>query len=495
MQDASRTATPPCDVELSDTVENPQVRRWRMCTIAAKNYLPSVQLLVESFRRHHPDIPVSVLVVDAQPGDVIDHLGFDAHRLGDLPIGDLATAQMATYYDVTELSTALKPYLLQRLLDHGETAVMYLDPDIEVFAPLQDLFELAERHQIVLTPHMTEPTHRGDAYLPEELTSRAGQFNLGFIAVDKGAATVPRVLEGADADVGGRTTSARGYFTDQRWVDAVPTMFTAHRGPRSRVQRRLLEPPPADPRARPGRRLHDRRQAIAVLPLQRARPRRSRSVCRRHLGDPAGSGSTAKRAAAPAAPGASRADGRPRRLEGARRPYGSARTAEGTAARSMDRGGPTGTRCRAAADRGPLRRRPRLRPRARAAVARVAARGLRPTQAAPSPATSPACGRARPDLQAAYPGAGGEGRGLGSSNGPSASAGPSTETPAAASRPAGPRLNLPGVNLVGYMAGRVRPGSGVADWWPGWCGRPACRCRRPRSTHSSTQRAPRAPDR
>ena len=225
MQDASRTATPSCDIELSDTVENPYVRRWRMCTIAAKNYLPSVQLLVESFRRHHPDIPVSVLVVDAQPDDVIDHLGFDAHRLGDLPIGDLATAQMATYYDVTELSTALKPYLLQHLLDDGETAVMYLDPDIEVFAPLWDLFELAERHQIVLTPHMTEPTHRGDAYLPEELIFQSGQFNLGFIAVNKAARPFldywsERTLMLAVNDI------SRGYFTDQRWVDAVPTMFT-----------------------------------------------------------------------------------------------------------------------------------------------------------------------------------------------------------------------------------------------------------------------------
>src|SRR5688572_1605061 len=103
-----------------------------MCTIAAKNFLSSVALLNESFRRHHPDTPVSVLVVDAQPTDVIDHLGFDAHRLEELALDDITMAQMATYCDVTELSTALKPYLLQHLLDLGDSAVMYLDPDIEV---------------------------------------------------------------------------------------------------------------------------------------------------------------------------------------------------------------------------------------------------------------------------------------------------------------------------------------------------------------------------
>ena len=101
---------------------------------------------------------------------------------------------------------------------------MYLDPDIEVFAPLTDLFELAERHQIVLTPHMTEPTHRGDAYLPEELIFQSGQFNLGFIAVSTAARPFldywsERTLMLAVNDI------ARGYFTDQRWVDAVPTMF------------------------------------------------------------------------------------------------------------------------------------------------------------------------------------------------------------------------------------------------------------------------------
>ena len=40
---------------------------------------------------------------------------------------------MATYYSLTELATALKPALLRQLLVDSDT-VMYLDPDIEVFA-------------------------------------------------------------------------------------------------------------------------------------------------------------------------------------------------------------------------------------------------------------------------------------------------------------------------------------------------------------------------
>ena len=65
---------------------------------------------------------------------------------------------MAFIYDVTELCAALKPFLLHHLLfDRGEPAVTYLDPDIEVFAPIDDLDVLARGHGIVLTPHRLDP--------------------------------------------------------------------------------------------------------------------------------------------------------------------------------------------------------------------------------------------------------------------------------------------------------------------------------------------------
>jgi glycosyltransferase involved in cell wall biosynthesis len=197
---------------------------FRLGSIAAKNYLPSVCLLAESFRLHHPDVSITVLVIDADKSDSFGGLPFEVVLPDELPLSADQFGQMATYYDVTELSTALKPPFLQLLLDRGADAVMYLDPDIEVFDPLYDLFELATQHEIVLTPHVTRPVPRDGLATGEEAFLISGQFNLGFVCVSPAA--------GPFLDYWWERTRlfairdpAAGYFTDQRWVDAVPSLF------------------------------------------------------------------------------------------------------------------------------------------------------------------------------------------------------------------------------------------------------------------------------
>jgi glycosyltransferase involved in cell wall biosynthesis len=198
--------------------------RWRLCTIAARNYLPSVELLVESFRAHHRHVPVSVLLVDGSPEESYRDLPFEVVFPSALPLPPNEFGRMATYYDVTELSTGLKPFLLQALLDRGDDVVMYLDPDIEVFKPLDDLFALAEDADLALTPHVTQPIPRDGYSFAEESLLLSGHFNLGFVALS--ARSRPfleywkeRTLRYAVRDVGS------GYFTDQRWIDAVPSLF------------------------------------------------------------------------------------------------------------------------------------------------------------------------------------------------------------------------------------------------------------------------------
>ena len=88
-------------------------------------------------------------------------------------------AEMATYYDATELSTALKPFFLQYLLAEGDDVVMYLDPDIEVFASLDDLFALGDRVPIVLSPHVTQPMHATVSTPVRKRSSSAGSSTWG----------------------------------------------------------------------------------------------------------------------------------------------------------------------------------------------------------------------------------------------------------------------------------------------------------------------------
>lgn len=131
---------------------------------------------------------------------------------------------MASIYDATEFSTALKPLLLRFLLTTVPPTITYIDPDIWVHAPLDDLSELATKHGIVLTPHRTVPLPPDDR-TPSELDLRsAGVFNLGFVALGEGSAAfldwwAERLRFDAVRD------PAQELFTDQRWIDQVPGYF------------------------------------------------------------------------------------------------------------------------------------------------------------------------------------------------------------------------------------------------------------------------------
>jgi glycosyltransferase involved in cell wall biosynthesis/SAM-dependent methyltransferase len=196
-----------------------------ICTIIAKNYLAQARVLSESFRRHHPDGRVSVLVID-EIGERFDPAAepFDVLTPAELEIETFE--RMAGIYDVMELSTAVKPWLLRHLLGESE-AITYLDPDIEVFAELTELVDLARRHGLVLTPHYTAPPPDDGRKPSEGDILRAGVYNLGFVAVGRGPDT-DRLLDWWSDRL--RTECyvdfAADRFVDQRWMDMAPAMVS-----------------------------------------------------------------------------------------------------------------------------------------------------------------------------------------------------------------------------------------------------------------------------
>ncbi|HVK20142.1 MAG TPA: FkbM family methyltransferase [Actinokineospora sp.] len=198
-------------------------------TIVARNYLPAARVLARSYLRHHPGGRFAVLVVDAEDGELeaLSAASPEVEIVGpaDLDVAADEYARMAFAYSVTELSTAVKPWLLRRLLKDSPTAI-YLDPDIEVFARFADeVGELALAHEIVLTPHVLKPMPR-DGKRPSEADIMAsGVFNLGFIGVSAAAEPflefwAERLRQDAISSV------TEQLFTDQRWVDNVPALFS-----------------------------------------------------------------------------------------------------------------------------------------------------------------------------------------------------------------------------------------------------------------------------
>jgi glycosyltransferase involved in cell wall biosynthesis len=195
-----------------------------ICTIAARNYLPFVRTLAASFREVHPDGRVSALIFDDHEGIVGPEEPFEVLRLVDLGEDLTELHRMAMIYDVTELATALKPWLLETLLGQGSEAVLYLDPDIQVFSSLQPLADAAVAHGIALTPHADTPFPLDDRKTEDRAILAAGIYNLGFIGV---APTAQPFLDYWKERLRRecKVDPQNMRFVDQRWVDFVPGLF------------------------------------------------------------------------------------------------------------------------------------------------------------------------------------------------------------------------------------------------------------------------------
>jgi glycosyltransferase involved in cell wall biosynthesis/SAM-dependent methyltransferase len=197
-----------------------------ICTIIAKNYLAQARVLARSFNQVHPDGNCTVLVID-DPAGYVDPAEeqFELLTIHDIGLPD--AEQMAALYDVMELSTAVKPWLLRTLLERpGVDAVSYLDPDIQVFSSLAKIEEEAKAHGIVLTPHFTKPLPRDGRQPAEEDILIAGSYNLGFIGLGAGK-TADELLdwwsERLEKDC--VNDPANGHFVDQRWIDLAPSFW------------------------------------------------------------------------------------------------------------------------------------------------------------------------------------------------------------------------------------------------------------------------------
>jgi glycosyltransferase involved in cell wall biosynthesis len=192
------------------------------CTIIAKNYVAQARVLARSFAEHHPDGRFWTLIID----DFEDHLDpanepFEVLTPAD--IGCEPFLDMAMRYNVLELSTAVKPWLLRHLMAAVSGPITYLDPDIQVFGSLTELDDLARAHGLALTPHNSKPIP-ADGRRPTQIDIMiAGVYNLGYVSIAPGEET-GKLLDWWEDRLRRdcRVDPVYGYFVDQRWFDLAP---------------------------------------------------------------------------------------------------------------------------------------------------------------------------------------------------------------------------------------------------------------------------------
>jgi hypothetical protein len=195
------------------------------CTLVSNNYLALARVLAESYREQHPGARVITCIVDTpDPSVRYADLPFETIFVSDLGLANFAN--LAFRYNVLELNTAVKPFLLEALrLRLGLERIFYLDPDILVLAPLTGLEQALERGSAALTPHVTAPLD--DDRVPSERTIlMCGVYNLGFLGLRLDSSTAgflrwwqERLTRFCVHDVD------HGLFVDQSWMDLAPAFL------------------------------------------------------------------------------------------------------------------------------------------------------------------------------------------------------------------------------------------------------------------------------
>ena len=194
-----------------------------VCTIIAKNYLPFARVLARSVAEQRPGARCFVLVID-DPKGYIGPAGepFELVEIDALEIEPFD--RMAAMYDVLELSTAVKPWLLRHLMrERGADRLLYLDPDIRLFDPLDEVEALLGEHSVVVTPHLSEPMPRDGGKPSERDILESGSYNLGFFGIADGA-EAHRLLDwwSQRLETDCIVAPTEALFVDQRWMDLAP---------------------------------------------------------------------------------------------------------------------------------------------------------------------------------------------------------------------------------------------------------------------------------
>ena len=196
------------------------------------SYLNRARVLAATLRQHHPDWTLWAVVTDAAPDTMpMDWTseGFDRVIFSNDLMGKDADAWLFGH-NIVEACTAVKGAAAAHILAENDCKkLLYFDPDIAIFNPMDDVVAALETHSIVLTPHQTAPAERDNrqSILDNEISSLMhGAYNLGFIAM-------------ANTEEGRRFAGwwddrlrdwcqdrkEIGVFVDQKWCDLIPCFF------------------------------------------------------------------------------------------------------------------------------------------------------------------------------------------------------------------------------------------------------------------------------
>lgn len=193
-------------------------------TIVSNNYYSRALTLMDSLKKQAMGTDLFVCLVDKKQNEIDYRVdGFSLLNIDDIECDLLQ--EMKFKYNVTELNTAIKPFVFELLFAKYEK-VLYLDPDIYVFNSLAEIFSELDEASVVLTPHLNcAIMEKGEDCLIETEVSSTGIFNLGFCGFKKSELSQKIIKWWCNKlESYCFMDFNRGQFYDQKWMNFLPVL-------------------------------------------------------------------------------------------------------------------------------------------------------------------------------------------------------------------------------------------------------------------------------
>lgn len=155
------------------------------CTIACQDQLPAARVLRDSFLRQHPGFRFVLLLVDRP--EAAGGLDGEVVTPADLGVDDTEFARLAVACTAEQFRAVLRPRLLNWLVQRG-SAVLYLEPSVQVFGGFDDLLrDLRPDSPVALVPRVLLPLFVDGMRPSATDLADCGAFDPSVFAVGPGA--------------------------------------------------------------------------------------------------------------------------------------------------------------------------------------------------------------------------------------------------------------------------------------------------------------------
>lgn len=199
-----------------------------ICTISTTSHLPQAIVMANSVKKHMPQCRLILCLLEREKPKLLEDIDcFDSILLAK-NIGFKNFENYIFKYSAAPACFSLKGKLLLYLFDkypYDETFI-YLDSDLQIFSPFDEVFSALHKNPIILTPHLLRSLEREIHIWRETGILQTGMFNAGFLAVRKCSQSRQflswwnyRLEKYCYSDI------KNGICFDQRWLDLVPGLF------------------------------------------------------------------------------------------------------------------------------------------------------------------------------------------------------------------------------------------------------------------------------